>query len=77
MKEPKRVQKALATLDKMIEYLHYYMGDTREFKDLVRDELTNVEDLLRELSVDQKVQNIKLAKKLKALWESQDAKRED
>jgi len=50
------------------------MGDTREFKDLVRDELTNIEDLLRELSVEQKVQNIKLAKKLKALWESQDGK---
>lgn len=72
MKEPKRVQKAIATLDKMIDYLHYYMGDTIEFKKMVRVELQEVEDLLRELAVDQKVQNIRLAKKLKALWEARE-----
>lgn len=72
MKESKRVQQAIATLDKMVEYLHYYMGDCNEFKQMVRIELQDVEDLLRELAVDQKVQNIRLAKKLKALWESRE-----
>lgn len=72
MKEPKRVQKAIQTLDKMVEYLHYYMGDCPEFKQLVEVELNGVEDLLKELSVDQKVQNIKLAKKLKAIWASKE-----
>lgn len=72
MKEPKRVQKAIATLDKIIDYLHYYMGDSPEFKKMVRVDLQEIEDLLRELSVDQKLQNIRLAKKLKALWESRE-----
>lgn len=70
IKEPKRVQRALTTLDKMIDYLHYYMGDSPEFKKIVRIELVNVEELLKELAVDQKVQNIRLAKKLKALWKA-------
>ena len=72
MKEPLRVRKAIDTLDKIIDYLHYYMGDCPEFKHLVKEELNDVEDLLRELALDQKVQNIRLAKKLKALWESQE-----
>jgi hypothetical protein len=72
MKESKRVQKAIATLDKIIEYLHYYMGDSNEFKHMVRVELQDIEDLLRELAVDQKVQNIRLAKKLKAVWEARE-----
>ncbi len=75
MKESKRVQKALNTLEKMIEYLHFYMGDSPEFKNLVKVELNNVEDLLKELSVDQKIQNVRLAKKLKAIWEKQDERK--
>lgn len=72
MKESKRVQQAIATLDKMIDMLHYYMGDCPEFKNMVRVELQDIEDLLRELAVDQKIQNIRLAKKLKALWEARE-----
>jgi hypothetical protein len=68
MKEPKRVQKALNTLEKMITYLHYYMGDCPEFKQIVRVELLNIETLVKELAVDQKVQNMKLAIKLKEKW---------
>ena len=73
MKEPKRVQKALTTLDKMIDYLHFYMGDCPEFKRIVRVELVNVENLLKELAVDQKVQNVRLAKKLKSIWKASEA----
>lgn len=68
MKEPKRVQKALDTLDTLLEWLHYYMGDCTEFRKFVRQEVTDLENLLRELSLDQKVHNIRLAKKLKAIW---------
>ena len=74
MKEPKRVQKALKTLDKMITYLHYYMGDCPEFKQLVRVEIQNIEDLVKELAVDQKVQSIRLARKLKASWKDKEDK---
>jgi len=47
------------------------MGDCKEFKEFVRKDILALEDLLKELSVDQKLQNIRLAKKLKAIWESQ------
>jgi len=73
MKEPKRVQKAINTLDTMLEWLHYYMGDCKEFKKFVKKDITELEELLKELALDQKLQNIRLAKKLKALWESQQA----
>lgn len=73
MKESKRVSKALAALEKMTEYLHYYMGDSPEFKQFVREELNNIEELMKELAVDQKIQNIKLAQILKKKWQSQDS----
>jgi hypothetical protein len=73
MKESKRVHRAIDTLETMLEWLHYYMGDCQQFKDLVEEDIRDLEDLLLELSVDQKIQNSRLAKKLKALWASQDA----
>ena len=71
MKESKRVQKAINTLDQMLEWLHYYMGDCTTFRQFVRKDIADLEDLLRELALDQKVQNIRLAKKLKAIWAAQ------
>lgn len=70
MKQPKKVQKALDTIDKMVEYLHYYMGDSNEFKNLVRNDIHDLEELLKDLSIDRKVHNIRFAKKLKAIWEA-------
>lgn len=75
MKESKRVQKAINTLETMLEWLHYYMGDCQQFKDLVDKDIHDLEDLLIELSVDQKIQNSRLAKKLKALWAAQEAEK--
>lgn len=75
MKESKRVQKAIQTLETMLEWLHYYMGDCQQFKDLVEKDIHDLENLLIELSVDQKVQNSRLAKKLKALWAAQELDR--
>ncbi len=71
MKESKRVQKAIHTLETMLEWLHYYMGDCQQFKDLVKRDIRDLEDLLLDLAVDQKVNNIRLAKKLKAIWEAE------
>ena len=68
MKESKRVVQAIATLDKMTQYLHYYMGDCPEFRQIIKVGLHNIEDLLKELAVDQKLQNIKLAQKLRKKW---------
>ena len=68
MKESKRVVQAIATLDMITQYLHYYMGDCPEFRQFIKVELHNIEGLLKELAVDQKLQNIKLAQKLRKKW---------
>lgn len=72
MKESKRVQQAINTLETMLEYLHYYMGDCPEFRRLIKYEVKNVEELLRELAVDQKIQGIKIAKKIMARMKEDD-----
>jgi hypothetical protein len=69
MKEPKKVTKAIETIHTMLGWLSYYMGNSNEFKQLVRKDIADLEDLLIELAVDQKVQNLRLAKKLKAVWD--------
>lgn len=70
MKEPKRVKKALETVEEMTVLLEYYMGrDHPEFRKLVREGIRPLAELIKELSTEQKVQNAKLAKILKRSWE--------
>ena len=68
MKESKRVQKALKSLETIVDHLQYFMGSNSEFRRLVRDDISPMEELIRELAIDQKEQNTRLAKKLKGLW---------
>lgn len=68
MKESKRVQKALKSLETIVDHLQYFMGSNPEFRRLVRDDISPMEELIRELAIDQKEQNTRLAKKLKGLW---------
>lgn len=65
MKEPKRVKKAIKTLDNLVSYLRYYMGDTLFYKSFVKDDINDLKNLIHKLSIDQHIQNIKLAKKIK------------
>lgn len=71
MKEPKRVQKALESLEKVLDHLEFFMGDSSEFRKLVREDLVPLEELIRELAIDQKIQNIKLATKLRKQWDEE------
>lgn len=68
MKIPKRTAKAIKTLETMLEYLHYYMGDCKEFRNFIANEIKDLEEYLQELSLDNKVKNIKLAQKIKNKW---------
>jgi hypothetical protein len=47
------------------------MGDCPEFRQIIKVGLHNIEDLLKELAVDQKLQNIKLAQRLRKEWASE------
>jgi len=53
------------------------MGDCPEFKKIVKVGVLNIEELLRELAVDQKVQNVRLAKKLKGVWAAKEKAKEN
>lgn len=71
MKEAKRVIKALDTLDTIVSELEYFYGPRPEFKKFIRDEVSDLVDLVKELSVDQKISNRRLALKLKAMWDQE------
>lgn len=76
-KEPNRLKKHLDTINKITSYLEYYMGgDTKEFRELIREEICPLEECLVELSLDQKLHDIRLAKKLKKKWELQNKSQE-
>lgn len=71
MKPPKRTQKAIETIEQMIEWLDYFMGNTREFREFVRKDVKELEEYLTEVSTSAKLNNIRLAKRLKALWKQE------
>lgn len=68
MKEPSRLQKYINIIHTHATILEYEYIHRREYRQMVRD-LSELEDYLRELAVDQKIHNIRLSKKLKHLWE--------
>lgn len=77
MKPPKKTKKAIETIEKMIEWLHFYMGDRPEFKEFVRKDVKQLEKYLTDVTTNAKMNNIRLAKRLKALWKQEMAEKED
>ena len=68
MKLPKRAKDCQETIDTMVEWLHYYMGDRKEFKQFVKNNITQLEEYLYEISLDHKTHNIRFASRLKTKW---------
>lgn len=65
MKNSKRVQRALSHLDAIRVHLDYYSnGDNA-----LQKEITELYEILEELSLDKKEDHVRLAKKLKAHWD--------
>lgn len=67
---PKRARKAITKLHELVDYLEFYMGrDNKFFRDTVIKELASpIEDVLHELSIEKNIDHIKLATKLKTIW---------
>lgn len=63
MQEPKRNKKYHNDIQEVIDVLKFYMGKDKS-RDLV-EKLREVEDKLTELSIEKKVDHIRLAKRLK------------
>lgn len=77
MKPPKKTKKAIETIETMIEWLHFYMGDRQEFREFVRNDVKNLQEYLTGISTNDKLKSIKLAKRLKALWKQEMAEKEE
>jgi len=76
MKLPKKAIKCQEIIDKLVNLLDYYMGNTLEFKKMIRKDAQYLEDYLNEISEDHKTHNIRFATKLKALWKKDLDKKE-
>ena len=71
MKIPKRAQRSQEIIEKMVNWLSYYMNDCDEFKRFVRTDIKELEEYLHEISLDHKTHNIRFASKLKSLWKKE------
>lgn len=70
MKEPKRVLKAIKTLEELKECFQFFASE--DAYKVFSEKLSELEELLSELALDQKTQNARLAKRLKSLWKSEE-----
>lgn len=67
---PKRARKAITKLHKLVNYLEFYMGgNSKVFREQVIKELAqDIEETLHELSIEKNIDHIRLATKLKTIW---------
>lgn len=71
MRIPPRAVRSQEIIDQMVDWLDYYMGESQQFKDFIRNDIKYLEEYLVEVSEEHKLHNIKLAAKLKAEWKSE------
>lgn len=64
MKNSKRIQRVLEHFKEIEDLVRYYTKEDKRYNKI----LTEFKQLITELSEEQKTHDIRLAKKLKALW---------
>ncbi|MCK5605022.1 hypothetical protein KAR91_24240 [Candidatus Pacearchaeota archaeon] len=69
---PKRAKRAIKKLHKLVDFLEYFCGRNKFFRDTIVKELAqDIEDVLHELSIEKNIDHIRLATKLKTIWNKQ------
>jgi uncharacterized protein YaaR (DUF327 family) len=69
---PKRAKRAIKKLHKLVDFLEFYCGNSEFFKKTVVKELaSDIEEVLHELSIEKNIDHIRLATKLKTIWNRQ------
>ena len=70
---PKRARKAIKKLHQLVDYLEFYCGaDSKFFRETIVKELaSDIEDVLHDLSIEKNIDHIRLASKLKTIWNRQ------
>jgi hypothetical protein len=65
MRVPPKAKKAIEIVEKLQETLEFYMGDTEEFNSLKMQDIRYLKDYLLKISEEKKLNDIKLAVKIK------------
>ncbi len=71
---PKRARRAIKKLHTLVEFLEYYTGGRKNtfFRETIVKELAqDIEEVLHELSIESKIDHIRLATKLKTIWKKE------
>lgn len=70
---PRKARKAIEKLHELVDYLEYYIGrDTKFFRDYIIQEIASpIEDVLHDLSIEKNIDHIKLATKLRTIWQKE------
>jgi FtsZ-binding cell division protein ZapB len=71
VKEPKKAQKAIEYLHEMVDHLRYFYHNNDNFKKHVLKKAIYVEDVIRELGVDKKIDHARFISKFKDLFGKQ------
>lgn len=67
---PKRADKAIGLLSGLVEQLHYFYGEDRRFKTDVLKDAIEIENILKDLSINKKETFKRIAKKYKEYYET-------
>lgn len=73
---PRKARKAIEKLHKLVDIMEYEYGrDTKFFRDYIIKELASpIEEVLHDLSIEKNIDHIKLATKLRTIWQKEQEK---
>lgn len=70
LEPPKRARKAIKSLHALVDHLEYFCGNNSIFfrQVIVKELAQDIEEVLHELSIEKNIDHIRLATKLKTIW---------
>jgi hypothetical protein len=70
MKTPKKAAKAIELLDNLADQLHYFYGNSPKFRPEVLVHVLEIEQILRDLAVNQMETHHKIAKRYESYYKN-------
>ncbi len=70
VKTPKKAAKAIELLDNLADQLHYFYGNSPKFRPEVLVHVLEIEQILRDLSVNQMETHHKIAKRYESYYKN-------
>ena len=77
IKEPRQARKAIKKLHDVFDILDYYLHERKNDVRVkaIYEDMVFIEDVLHDLAIEKKIDHIRLATKLKKMWEKQEEKK--